>query len=104
MPPIRRCWIVCAFVCHSNRVCAFLEHEDVGVVVLSHLDHTWMQLQTRERVRAAWEPGRVNPLHGLTPFSILHSISESLHSPSAAPYQRQKRALLGEDRFLRHTR
>jgi len=85
-------------------VVAFLDHEDVGVVVLSHLDQTWMQWQTRERCRAAWAHVRVNTRPGPTPFAILHSISASMHSPYSAPYQMQKRALLGEDRFLRHTR
>ena len=28
--------IVCAFFCHYNSVFAFLDYEDVGVVVLSH--------------------------------------------------------------------
>jgi hypothetical protein len=46
MPPIMRCLIVCRFFCHYHSVLAFLVHEDVGVVVLSRLYHTLMQLQT----------------------------------------------------------
>ena len=46
---------VCAFFCHCNSVFAFLDHEGVGVAVLSHLSHTLIQLQTLERCRAAWD-------------------------------------------------
>src|SRR5689334_13317084 len=80
MPPIMRVLIVCAFFYHSNSVSAFLDHEDVGVLVLSHLSHTWIQFQTLARFRAAWDHVRVNTLHDPTLFSILHSISESIHS------------------------
>jgi hypothetical protein len=99
MPPIMRCLIVCRFFCHYHSVLAFLVHEDVGVVVLSRLYHTLMQLQTRERFRAAWEHVRVNTLHGPMPFSIRHAIAASMHSQYFAPYQMQKRAFLGEDRL-----
>src|SRR4029450_6261519 len=85
MPPIMRFLIVCAFFYHSNSVSAFLDHEDVGVGVLSHLSHTWIQFQTRARFRAAWDHVRVNTLHDPTLFLILHSISESIHSPYFAP-------------------
>jgi hypothetical protein len=49
MPPIMRFLIVCAFFYHYNSVFAFLDHEDVSVVVLSHRYHTLIQFQTRER-------------------------------------------------------
>ena len=99
MPPIMRFLIVCLFFCHYNSVFAFLDHEDVGVVVLSRLYHTLMQFQTLERFRAAWDHVRVNTLHGPTPCSIRHSIAESIHSQYFAPYQIQKREFLGEDRL-----
>ena len=46
---------VCAFFCPCNNVFAFLDHEGVGVAVLSHLYHRLIQLQTRERCRVAWD-------------------------------------------------
>src|SRR4030095_430650 len=106
MPPIMRFLIVCAFFYHYNSVFAFLDYEDVGVVVLSHLSHTWIQFQTLARFRAAWDHVRVNTLHDPTLFSILHSIAASSHSQYFAPYQIHKRAFLGEDRLLhnRHYR
>src|SRR5215510_5686843 len=99
MPPTMRFLIVCLFFCHSNSVFAFLAHEDVGVVVLSRLYHTLMQLQTLEWFRAAWDHVRVNTLHAPTPFSIRHSRAASIHLRYFAPYQIQKRAFLGEDRL-----
>lgn len=99
MPPIMRFLIVCAFFCHYNSVFAFLDYEDVGVVILSHLYHRWIQFQTREQFRAAWDHVRVNTLHGPTPFLIRHSISESMHLQYFAPYQIQKRGFLVEDRL-----
>ena len=62
MPPIMRCLIVGLFFCHYKSVFALLDHEDVGVVVLSRLYHTLMQFQTLERFRAAWDHVRVNTL------------------------------------------
>src|SRR5215471_15252762 len=99
MPPIMRFLIVCLFFCHYNSVFAFLGHEDVGVVVLSHLYYMLIQFPTRERLRAAWDHVRVNTLHGPTPFFIFHSIAESIHSRYFVPYQIQKREFLGEDRL-----
>ena len=91
--------IVCAFFYHYNSVSAFLDYEDVGVVVLSHLSHTLIQFQTRARFRAAWDHVRVNTLHDPTLFSTHHSISESIHSQYFVPYQIQKQVFLGEDRL-----
>jgi hypothetical protein len=51
MPPIMRFLIVCAFFCHYNSVFAFLDHEDVGVVVLSHLYLNFCNLPKRYEVR-----------------------------------------------------
>src|SRR5438132_12130072 len=94
--------IVCAFFYHYNSVAVFRDHEDFGVVVLSHLSHTLIQFQTRAGFRAAWDHVRVNTLHAPTLFSMRHSISESIHSQYFAPYQIQKREFLGEDFTTRH--
>src|SRR6266567_4212665 len=99
MPPIMRFLIVCAFFYHYNSVSAFLDHEDVGVLVLSHLSHTLIQFQTLAQFRAAWDHVRVNTLHDPTLFSTRHSISESIHSQYFVPYQIQKRVFLVEDRL-----
>src|SRR2546430_16856977 len=78
MPPIMRFLIVCAFFYHYNSVSAFLDHEDVGVLVLSHLSHTWIQFQTLVRFRAAWDHVRVNRACRKTPSRVMGCLLASL--------------------------
>src|SRR5262249_54283444 len=104
MPPITRFLTVCAFFCRCNNAFAFLDHEGVGVVVLSHLYHRLIQLPTREPGRAAWGHVRGYPHHALTPFAILHSGYESTHWLYFVPYQTQRREFLAGDRLSHNIR
>src|SRR5262249_55623540 len=104
IPPIMRFLTVCAFFCHYNSAFAFLDYEGVGVVVLSHLFHRWMQFQTRAPWRVAWDHVPGHTPHGLTPCSIPRSGCESTHWLYFVPYRTQRREFLAGDSLSHNIR
>jgi len=95
---------VCLFFCHYPSVVALLEHEAVGVGVLSRLSPPLLQCQRRARWRAAGEPVQGKPLHGPTPFARRPAITASMPAQDVAPYRMPKRAWLGEESLCHHIR